>query len=51
MAVRCSIEHLYRAGTTGNSPIYDIAASLAPALKTTSDEFLNSEGDKNDYEW
>ncbi|KAL8093613.1 hypothetical protein AgCh_035486 [Apium graveolens] len=38
-------------GTTGSSPINDIAASLAPALKTASDEFLNSEGDKNDYEW
>lgn len=38
-------------GMTGSSPIYDIAASLGPALKTASDEFLNSEGDKNDYEW
>ncbi|KAK1355152.1 endochitinase A [Heracleum sosnowskyi] len=38
-------------GTMGNSPIYDIAASLEPSLKTASDEFLNSEGDKNDYEW
>ncbi|VFQ99470.1 unnamed protein product [Cuscuta campestris] len=36
--------------TTGSSPVYNIS-SAAPARKTVSDDFLNSENDKNDYDW
>ncbi|KAK4277848.1 hypothetical protein QN277_015781 [Acacia crassicarpa] len=36
----------------GTSPIFNIAASTpAPARKTGADDFLNSENDKNDYDW
>lgn len=35
---------------TGNSPIFNIPSS-APARKTVADDFLNSEIDKNDYDW
>ncbi|XP_043714845.1 mucin-5AC-like isoform X2 [Telopea speciosissima] len=34
----------------GNSPIFRIV-SPTPARKTVADEFLNSESDKNDYDW
>ncbi|RDX98944.1 hypothetical protein CR513_18075, partial [Mucuna pruriens] len=35
----------------GNSPLFNVPSS-APALrKTGADDFLNSENDKNDYEW
>ncbi|XP_057980893.1 uncharacterized protein LOC131166395 [Malania oleifera] len=34
----------------GTSPIYNIA-SAAPAHKNGSDDFLNSDNDKNDYDW
>ncbi|KAI4382779.1 hypothetical protein MLD38_008696 [Melastoma candidum] len=34
----------------GTSPIFNIA-SAAPPRKTAADDFLNSDGDKNDYEW
>lgn len=38
--------------TTGSSPIFNIAsATPAPARKTAADEFLNSDNDKNDYDW
>ncbi|XP_022880082.1 mucin-5AC-like isoform X2 [Olea europaea var. sylvestris] len=34
------------------SPIFNItAATPAPVRKTGADEFLNSDGEKNDYEW
>lgn len=35
---------------TGNSPIFNIPSS-APARKTVADDFLNSDNDKNDYDW
>ncbi|CAM8960708.1 unnamed protein product [Rhodiola kirilowii] len=36
----------------GTSPIFNIAASTpAPLRKTGPDDFLNSENDKNDYDW
>jgi len=36
----------------GTSPVFNISSGVAPARKTGSpDDFLNSEGDKNDYEW
>lgn len=35
---------------TGNYPIYSIT-SATTARKTGADEFLNSENDKNDYDW
>ncbi|CAM8897837.1 unnamed protein product [Rhodiola kirilowii] len=36
----------------GTSPIFKIAASTpAPLYKTGPDDFLNSENDKNDYDW
>ncbi|OVA06502.1 hypothetical protein BVC80_479g91 [Macleaya cordata] len=34
----------------GSSPIFKIVPS-APARKTTTDDFLNSDNDKNDYDW
>ncbi|CAH8384833.1 unnamed protein product [Eruca vesicaria subsp. sativa] len=36
----------------GTSPVFNISSGAAPARKTSPpDDFLNSEGDKNDYEW
>lgn len=36
----------------GSSPLFNIAASTpAPTRKTGADDFLNSENDKNDYDW
>ncbi|KAF3433460.1 hypothetical protein FNV43_RR24562 [Rhamnella rubrinervis] len=36
----------------GSSPIFNISSSTpAPPRKTGADDFLNSENDKNDYEW
>ncbi|XP_013636865.1 endochitinase A-like [Brassica napus] len=36
----------------GTSPVFNISSGAAPARKTgPPDDFLNSEGDKNDYEW
>ncbi|XP_030534348.1 mucin-5AC isoform X1 [Rhodamnia argentea] len=34
----------------GSSPIFNIAPS-APPRKTATDDFLNSDSDKNDYDW
>ncbi|KAI4302423.1 hypothetical protein MLD38_038169 [Melastoma candidum] len=34
----------------GTSPIFNIT-SAAPPRKTAADDFLNSDGDKNDYDW
>ncbi|CAN0838022.1 hypothetical protein LINGRAHAP2_LOCUS1964 [Linum grandiflorum] len=34
----------------GTSPIFNISSSI-PARKTGGDDFLNSENDKNDYDW
>ncbi|XP_010067518.2 zonadhesin [Eucalyptus grandis] len=34
----------------GTSPIFNIAPSAAPR-KTATDDFLNSDSDKNDYDW
>ncbi|PIN09684.1 hypothetical protein CDL12_17732 [Handroanthus impetiginosus] len=37
---------------TGSSPIFSITSGTpAPVRKTGADDFLNSENDKNDYEW
>ncbi|XP_050250742.1 uncharacterized protein LOC126697705 isoform X1 [Quercus robur] len=36
----------------GTSPIFNISSSTpAPTRKTGADDFLNSENDKNDYDW
>ncbi|KAH7548360.1 hypothetical protein JRO89_XS14G0108200 [Xanthoceras sorbifolium] len=36
----------------GTSPIFNISTSATtPARKTGADEFLNSDSDKNDYDW
>ncbi|XP_010262831.1 PREDICTED: nascent polypeptide-associated complex subunit alpha, muscle-specific form-like isoform X2 [Nelumbo nucifera] len=35
---------------TGSSPIFKIVSST-PARKTGADDFLNSDNDKNDYDW
>ncbi|KAL2558227.1 uncharacterized protein Fot_02966 [Forsythia ovata] len=36
----------------GSSPIFNItSATPAPVRKTGADDFLNSDGEKNDYEW
>ncbi|XP_022890949.1 mucin-5AC-like isoform X2 [Olea europaea var. sylvestris] len=36
----------------GSTPIFNITAGTpAPLRKTGADEFLNSDGEKNDYEW
>ncbi|KAJ7959661.1 mucin-17-like isoform X1 [Quillaja saponaria] len=35
----------------GTSPLFNITLTPAPALKTGADEFLNSDNDKNDYDW
>ncbi|KAF4395737.1 hypothetical protein G4B88_013511 [Cannabis sativa] len=36
----------------GTSPIFNISSSTtAPPRKTVADDFLNSENDKNDYDW
>ncbi|KAF7830960.1 proteoglycan 4 [Senna tora] len=36
----------------GTSPIFNISASTpAPARKTGTEDFLNSDSDKNDYDW
>ncbi|KAJ8764156.1 hypothetical protein K2173_005069 [Erythroxylum novogranatense] len=34
----------------GTSPIFNVASSV-PARKTMADDFLNSDNDKNDYDW
>ncbi|KZV34956.1 hypothetical protein F511_04930 [Dorcoceras hygrometricum] len=37
---------------SGGSPLFNIpSAAPAPVRKTGSDDFLNSDNDKNDYEW
>nr|XP_043633943.1 mucin-5AC-like [Erigeron canadensis] len=36
---------------TGNSPKFSTPSAPATMRKTGADEFLNSENDKNDYEW
>ncbi|KAM7491927.1 hypothetical protein LguiA_034848 [Lonicera macranthoides] len=36
--------------TTGSSPIFNIETAT-PVRKNGADDFLNSENDKNDYEW
>ncbi|KAJ7963998.1 mucin-17-like isoform X1 [Quillaja saponaria] len=35
----------------GTSPIFNISSTPAPARKTGADDFLNSDNDKNDYDW
>lgn len=36
----------------GTSPIFNISSSTpAPPRKTGADDFLNSDNDKNDYDW
>ncbi|KAL5126729.1 hypothetical protein HKD37_14G039289 [Glycine soja] len=36
----------------GNSPLFNVPpAAPAPVRKTGADDFLNSENDKNDYDW
>lgn len=36
----------------GTSPIFNISSSTpAPQRKTGADDFLNSDNDKNDYDW
>ena len=36
----------------GTSPLFNIPSAVpAPARKTGADDFLNSENDKNDYDW
>ncbi|KAG9453974.1 hypothetical protein H6P81_006878 [Aristolochia fimbriata] len=35
----------------GSSPIFKIVSSTPPPRKTATDDFLNSEGDKTDYDW
>lgn len=36
----------------GTSPLFNITASTpAPVRKIGADDFLNSENDKNDYDW
>ena len=36
----------------GTSPIFNLSSSTpAPPRKTGADDFLNSESDKNDYDW
>ncbi|XP_031253701.1 mucin-5AC [Pistacia vera] len=35
----------------GTSPIFNISSSNTPARKTGADDFLNSDNDKNDYDW
>jgi hypothetical protein len=44
---------LYVAGSNSRSSrLFDISSSTdAPVRKTGADDFLNSEIDKNDYEW
>ncbi|GAV85078.1 hypothetical protein CFOL_v3_28517 [Cephalotus follicularis] len=40
------------AGKLGTSPIFNISSSTpAPVRKTGADDFLNSDNDKNDYDW
>ncbi|KAJ4720049.1 mucin-17-like isoform X1 [Melia azedarach] len=35
----------------GTSPIFNISSSTTPARKIGADDFLNSDNDKNDYDW
>ncbi|GKU92100.1 hypothetical protein SLEP1_g5874 [Rubroshorea leprosula] len=35
----------------GTSPIFNISSSTTTTRKTGADDFLNSDNDKNDYEW
>jgi len=35
----------------GTSPVFNISSGAPPSRKAAPDDFLNSEGDKNDYEW
>lgn len=36
----------------GNSPLFNVPSSMAALVrKTGADDFLNSENDKNDYDW
>lgn len=43
---------LYAGSKIGSTPIFNITAGTpAPLRKTGADEFLNSDGEKNDYEW
>ncbi|KAH9325428.1 hypothetical protein KI387_005606, partial [Taxus chinensis] len=44
------LESSHRAATKpGSSPVYKMPES--PVRKTRSDDFLNADGDKNDYDW
>lgn len=50
----CHIVALMVAGSNpGTSPLYNISSSTpaAPVRKTGVDDFLNSENNKNDYDW
>lgn len=38
------------AGSKPNTSIFNLAPS-APSRKLASDDFLNAESDKNDYDW
>ncbi|KAL1217828.1 hypothetical protein V5N11_009600 [Cardamine amara subsp. amara] len=35
----------------GTSPVFNISSGAPPRKTAAPDDFLNSEGDKNDYEW
>lgn len=35
----------------GSSPLFNIPSAAAPPRKTGPDDFLNSDGEKNDYDW
>lgn len=50
----CHTVTLMVAGSNpGTSPLYNISSSTpaAPVRKTGVDDFLNSENNKNDYDW
>lgn len=40
----------FAGSNTGSSPVFNIP-SATPARKAVGDDFLNSDNDKNDYDW
>jgi len=42
--------YLIAGSKSGSSPAFDIA-SAAPMRRTRTDEFLNADNDKTDYDW
>lgn len=48
-----NVSFMIAGSNPGTSPLFNISSSMptAPVRKSGADEFLNSENNKNDYDW